>query len=1047
MATSFLPVLAQDDVTRAAQLIQQSYAPQVSSDEQRLLQQELFEIQRRPEAWGLILPFLSHTDSSVQFFGAHTLQVKIARDWDSVPEDATTQLKDMVLDLTGRAVVAGQNKVILRKLFVAITSLAIKLHPGNPSRWPDWLRSTINILSGMGVPPEHLLDFLSIVAEEMESADLLPPSKAQMQATLASAEPMVVQAISTCIKTPELQRSSHELTSALKCLQAWMSVLPANDLTPLIPLLVSLMIPKTESPSPEYDEQAFISASDTLQELLSSSALSDGAGTKTVTEPLLLWLDRYGNAIVQATINNGFVDDISHSLCKLLVALGDHSAMYFAKNIAAPARVSSPPPCPFPLPSSLPPVSHLVQNFLRLLLAYTALSGYYGIDEDESEMTLSFWYLFQEALWNSDYGFDVAEDGDEGQLEVERERDMMPVAKAVYMELVGVLRKKVVWPSRAVFNGWPRGEYQRDKFKAYRRDVGDTLINAYYILRDDMLSFYVSDTLQRLTARQAHEEWNEIEATLHCIMAVQEAVPVEDSPHLRQVFGPEILGRLPRTGDDRVRTTALYLIGSYASWFTTQPAQGPQSPTPSPLMNAISYVVSALTDSSLCLFAANALRDLCDANRTALAPHISAFGELHAGLTGIPDTEKAKVLQSIASVIQALPPAEEITPIEAIVSPVVSKLFEALQSANQLPDEARATAILQLETLTGVARGLTRVTDSLLALDDSPDVQAAMEEMARARADPRVIKLREGILSAIRSAVELWSIDATVTDGLSDLFKAITALPSDLTLISLPAAPLLELVCLAAQRQLTAVWLSLATMLIIQLNPPSLVPTTFKSEPTSEASEVALKVLTILLRTSLSAFSQPGVMISNPDIVQAFFGLMESFVHHFLPIFYRLPPDLFNALIQCAISALSLQERYSLTSSCTFLSVIVNRTATNDELANAKTTFAEIHGIPIMRAVLFGFAGVAPRSAMPNLIEVLSTLITRYPTESKVWMTNILFADDFYPCRANVDAKNKFIKTVFGSRSLKRTREAAQQFTLVARGLEGSSFGYATVSM
>lgn len=76
--------------------------------------------------------------------------------------------------------------------------------------------------------------------------------------------------------------------------------------------------------------------------------------------------------------------------------------------------------------------------------------------------------------------------------------------------------------------------------------------------------------------------------------------------------------------------------GSYASWFTTQPAQLPESPTPSPLMNAITFVVSALPHPALCLSAANALRDLCDANRTALAPHISAFGELHAGLTGIP---------------------------------------------------------------------------------------------------------------------------------------------------------------------------------------------------------------------------------------------------------------------------------------------------------------------------------------------------------------------------------------------------------------------------
>jgi hypothetical protein len=53
-------------------------------------------------------------------------------------------------------------------------------------------------------------------------------------------------------------------------------------------------------------------------------------------------------------------------------------------------------------------------------------------------------------------------------------------------------------------------------------------------------------------------------------------------------------------------------------------------------MNAISYVVAALPEPTLCLQAANALRDLCDANRSELAPHIGAFAELHAGLTGVP---------------------------------------------------------------------------------------------------------------------------------------------------------------------------------------------------------------------------------------------------------------------------------------------------------------------------------------------------------------------------------------------------------------------------
>lgn len=48
------------------------------------------------------------------------------------------------------------------------------------------------------------------------------------------------------------------------------------------------------------------------------------------------------------------------------------------------------------------------------------------------------------------------------------------------------------------------------------------------------------------------------------------------------------------------------------------------------------------------------------------------------------DTEKSKVLQSIASVIQALPPEEEIPPIHAIVSPVVEKLAQALHISSQV---------------------------------------------------------------------------------------------------------------------------------------------------------------------------------------------------------------------------------------------------------------------------------------------------------------------------------------------------------------------------
>lgn len=93
-----------------------------------------------------------------------------------------------------------------------------------------------------------------------------------------------------------------------------------------------------------------------------------------------------------------------------------------------------------------------------------------------------------------------------------------------------------------------------------------------------MLSFYVNDLVERLASRRDTQPWEvgasyivvffltetnfqEIEGTLHCIMAVQEAVPIEDNPHLRRLFGPAVFGKLPTSGSDRVRRTAVILIG------------------------------------------------------------------------------------------------------------------------------------------------------------------------------------------------------------------------------------------------------------------------------------------------------------------------------------------------------------------------------------------------------------------------------------------------------------------------------------------------------
>ena len=58
-----------------------------------------------------------------------------------------------------------------------ITSLAVHLCPKTPSEWPDWPASCMQALERRGASLESLLDLLTIVGEEIETADLLPPQK------------------------------------------------------------------------------------------------------------------------------------------------------------------------------------------------------------------------------------------------------------------------------------------------------------------------------------------------------------------------------------------------------------------------------------------------------------------------------------------------------------------------------------------------------------------------------------------------------------------------------------------------------------------------------------------------------------------------------------------------------------------------------------------------------------------------------------------------------------------------------------------------------
>jgi hypothetical protein len=193
---------------------------------------------------------------------------------DSFPHDHDLDLRNFILELLGGAVGARKERFIIRKLFVAVsrsleaecshtlnlaqtTALALRLASlpsTEASHWGGWILDCVQTLSIRGAPSDYILEFLEIAAQEVNRADLLGPAKcvsahsrafqpltkvqrARMRQTLLDVVSNVVQLItnviqSVIVKKREQTSTSHgvvnELSQAVKCMEAWLSILPSR---------------------------------------------------------------------------------------------------------------------------------------------------------------------------------------------------------------------------------------------------------------------------------------------------------------------------------------------------------------------------------------------------------------------------------------------------------------------------------------------------------------------------------------------------------------------------------------------------------------------------------------------------------------------------------------------------------------------------------------------------------------------------------------------------------------------------------------------------
>lgn len=189
------------------------------------------------------------------------------------------------------------------------------------------------------------------------------------------------------------------------------------------------------------------------------------------------------------------------------------------------------------------------------------------------------------------------------------------------------------------------------------------------------------------------------------------------------------------------------------------------------------------------------------------------------------------MLESVASVIQALPAGQSIEPLlvrpaildgdplgltclthQTLVLPVLDKLSTTL--ATPLSPALQEIVLQQLSYLTALAQGLSDPDGDLLDLDLSVDEQVLINESSRTLADARMIQMRSTLSSVLQGLAVTWKHDAEVSQALVEFIKTSTS-DSVPTSLSLPVFSLFSLALASLQTSTpNPTWLVLSSILL-----------------------------------------------------------------------------------------------------------------------------------------------------------------------------------------------------------------------------------------
>lgn len=935
----------------SASCIEQAVNQFYSGGQQQQIEQWLTLTQISPQAWGFCWDLLSPQKTvEVRFYGANTLYAKISRYWSEVPHDQYDNLRTRLLQKIME--LCSGDKIITTRLCVSLAALILHM---TPEDWPDPVPQLISTFQSLQTVTEEqrcqvLLEILRVLPEEYFSANLSQSRRLVLNGELNKSLSHVLPLLRSLLlpgAPTDVKRA------ALQCFSSWLDLGSVFSEAEDIILLTFQCL---------QNQDLFDTAVETLVNVFSHPSNERYHNTMKKYLPCVLGLQ---DSFMKA--RDSLDMDVCQRVGQIIISFAENNVTLLLQWAVDPE------------------VRETTINFINLVLTCTSIPGHFPVDENFSNMFFTFWYLLQDGIQDPP---------------VERSKVLHQMFCPIFLSLIQTLLIKVQYPEEEEYNSWTKDD--KEEFRCYRQDIGDTMMYSYSILREPLLGF-MCNTLNSGAENPKETQWQLIEAVFFLFTSVAENVDLEEEVHI-----PSMLSVLPKLPYNNVKyiSAALKMIGSYSEWINCHPGY----------LNCVIPLIlqglQGLQNSEIAESATMSLKDVTGENLDHIQPHApQILGACqHAFQSGLLKTrDSMRLMHSVGQVLSVIKYEDIMQYLTSLLSPLLQELQNLITREPSTPVKA---AILSRLSILG------SLFSSLDTERDKEDVKVK----PRSTEPKPVAVLLQQLAPIIQGLLANWITDPGVIEGICAMFKhALKTLLDDFGLLSKDVA---EMLVQMYQVNPSPAILDLSKQLIIM------------HHEDSQLSPVVVTLLGSLSTITLELFTKGPQ--NYTDVIEAFMNLLSQVLKKSKAILTTEQCVVqMKSLFHSALQALSLPEHQTVKATCSFLGEFLSAGETTPVIK----ALVQEEGSLLLDKILRAVGGESARGLVENLSDIFLMLNKHYPENMPLWMNQLLKQEGYPSPKVTKADKDIFIKAVLREKINKRKiREVSKEFSLKCRGMFGTEY-------